>query len=115
MKLLEQMQALLGVLVSVVVVFLYAQRAVGRTRGKRPTTTNSNLLEVMDEVFSPARHAAAMELRTQQQQGPITPVPEWLPPRHDGQLTRESRDARGVLPQIKRTWPSSRQPEASDG
>ena len=84
MKLLEQMQALVGVLVLAVVVFLCARRTWGRARGKRPTTTG-NVFEVMDEVFSPARHTAAMELRSQQQQGPVTPVPEdWLPPSHDG-------------------------------
>ena len=79
MKSLEGLQALIGVLVLVVVVFLYARRAIGPTRGKR-TTTNSNVLEVMDEVFSPARHTAAIELRTRLQQGPVTPVPDdWLP------------------------------------
>jgi len=56
MKSLEQLQALIGVLVLLVVVFVYARRAWGRTRNER-LTTNSHVLDVMDEVFSPARHA----------------------------------------------------------
>ena len=84
MKSLEQMQALIGVLVLVVVIFLFARRAFGRARGKR-TTTTSNVFEVMDEVFSPARHSAALELRTQQQPGPVTPTPDdLLQPSRDG-------------------------------
>jgi hypothetical protein len=84
MPLLERMQALIGVLVLVVVAFLCVRRAWGRTRGKRPTTTG-NVFAVMDELFSPARHSAAMELQDQRQQGPVTPVPEdRLPPNRIG-------------------------------
>ena len=78
MKLLQQMQALIGVLALIVVVTLYAQRALRRARRRRATTT-SNAFEVIDEVFSPARHATTLELRARQQQGPITPAPDdWL-------------------------------------
>lgn len=84
MKFLEQLQAVIGVLVLVVVAILYARRAFGRTRGKRVTTT-SNVFAVMDEVFSPARHIAALERRSQHGQEPVTMVPDgWLPPTHDG-------------------------------
>jgi hypothetical protein len=84
MESLGQMQALIGVLVLVVVVAVFSQRAYGRAHGRRPST-NSNVLEVMDEVFSPTRHTAALELRSQQEQGPVTPVPDdWLPPDRDG-------------------------------
>lgn len=84
MTLLGHMQALIGALVVLVAVVLFAQRALGRARGKR-TATTGNVLEVMDEVFSPARHTAALELRSQQEQGPVTPVPDdWLPPVRDG-------------------------------
>lgn len=81
---LQLIQALVGVLVLLVVVILFARRAFGRARG-RETPRTGNVLEVMDEVFSPARHAAALELRSQQEQGPVTPVPDdWLPHDRDG-------------------------------
>jgi HEAT repeat protein len=76
-KSLEQLQGLIGVLVFLVV-RLYAQRGLGRARGKR-ATTHSSVFEVMDEVFNPARHTATVELRAQHEQGPLTPVPDdWL-------------------------------------
>lgn len=77
MKALEQLQAVIGVLLLGVVVFVAVQRSMGRARRKR-TTKNSNLFEVFDEVFSPARHTATSELRTHQDQGPVTPVPDPL-------------------------------------
>lgn len=78
MKALEQLQAVIGVAVLLVIVVIYAQRVFDRKRGKR-TTTTSNPFEVMTEVFSPARHATIMELRSHQEQGPVTPVPDDLP------------------------------------
>lgn len=95
MHLLQQLQALIGVLVLVVFVFLFTRRVLGRARGKRVTAT-SNVFEVIDEVFSPARHAAAIDLRGQQQQGPVTPVPDdWLPPTHDGVYVVKRMNAPG--------------------
>lgn len=52
MKLLGQMHALIGILV-LLVEFLCARRAFGRSRRRQPTT-NSSVFNVMDEVFSPA-------------------------------------------------------------
>jgi hypothetical protein len=83
MKALEQLQAVIGVAVLLVIVVICAQRAFGRRRGKR-TSTTSNPLEVVTEAFSPARHATVMELRSHQGQGPVTPVPDDLP---DGDAT----------------------------
>lgn len=93
MKLLEHLQAVIGLLVVVVAVVLGARRASGRARPSRPATT-SNVFEVMDEVFSPARHSAALELRTQRQQGPVIPVPDdLLPPSHEGRYVVKRKDA----------------------
>jgi hypothetical protein len=75
---LAQLQALLGLLVLVVAVVVLAQRTFGRARGKRPSI-NSDVLGVMDEVFSPARHTAALELRAQQEQGDVDRVPDGWP------------------------------------
>ena len=81
---LELIQALVGVLVFLVIVILGTRRAFGRTLGLG-TSRTSNVLEVMDEVFSPARHLAALELRAQQERGPVTPVPDdWAPHDRDG-------------------------------
>jgi hypothetical protein len=96
MEQLGQLQALIGVLVLVVVVAVFSQRAFGRARGRRPST-NSNVLEVMDEVFSPTRHTAALELRSQQEQGSVTPVPDdWLPPDRDGLDTHVADEKRAA-------------------
>lgn len=73
MKALEQLQALLGLLVLLAVLVLGARRALGRR--KRATAT-SGVFDVIDEVFSPARHSAAVELRAQRHHGPVTPVPD---------------------------------------
>lgn len=91
MQMLQQMQGLVGVLVVVVIAVLYARRALCRTRGKRPTT-NGNVFEVMNEVFSPARHTSALELRTRQRQGPVSPVPDdLLPPTPDVRYVHAKR------------------------
>ena len=107
MNWLEQMQALIGVLVLVVVVLLFTRRAFGRARGKRATTT-SNVLEVMEEVFSPARHAAALELRSQQEKASVTPAPDdGLPPAHDGLYVVKRKDPPAPTDQPRRTRDSS--------
>ena len=81
---LELIQVLVGVLVLLVIVILGARRVFGRPRGLG-TSRTGNVLEVMDEVFSPARHLAALELRAQQESGPVTPVPDdWAPHDRDG-------------------------------
>lgn len=79
MTLLGQLQALIGLLVLVVGIVLCARRTWGRSQAKRRTAAG-NVFAVIDEVFSPARHSAARELRSQQQRGAVTPVPEGLPP-----------------------------------
>lgn len=83
LKTLEVLQALVGSLVALVVVFILARRALARARGGSSPRAG-NVMEVMDEVFSPARHVAALELRAQQEQGPTTPVPDEWPPRSGG-------------------------------
>ena len=75
MKALEQLQAVIAVAVLLVVVVICVQRAFGRERVRR-TSMTSNPFEVMTELFSPARHATTMELRSQEEQGPVTPVPD---------------------------------------
>jgi hypothetical protein len=73
LRTLELIQGLVGVLVLLVVVVLCVRRALGRGRDRRAPRTG-NVLEVMDEVFSPARHVAALELRAREHQGPVTPA-----------------------------------------
>ncbi len=75
LRTLELIQGLVGALVLLVIVVLCVRRAFGRARGRRAPRT-SNVLEVMDEVFSPARYAATVELRAREEQGPVTPTPD---------------------------------------
>ena len=74
MKALGYLQALIGVLVVAVVLVVLAQRILGRARRRGSTTGNA--LEVFDEVFSPARYNATVELREHEAQGPVTPAPD---------------------------------------
>ena len=74
MKALGYLQALIGVLVLAVVLVVLVQRFLGRARRRGSTTGNA--LEVFDEVFSPARYSATVELREHEAQGPGTPVPD---------------------------------------
>lgn len=91
MKALGQLQAVIGLLVLVVLMTLCAQRAFGSRRGSR-RTTHGNPLEVMDEVFAPARHNAVTELRAQQNRGPVTPVPDDDPTTHTSSIQPRTAD-----------------------
>jgi hypothetical protein len=94
----QLLQALVGVLVLSIVVFILVRRALGRARGRR-TPRTGNVLEVMDEAFSPARHVAALELQAREHRGPVTPTPDdWLPAHPDDRVVYVRR--RGVTRKV---------------
>lgn len=78
MSFLGALQAVVGLLVLAALVVLFARSAL--RPGNQPTSTAGDVFNVVEEVFSPARHQTRLELRAREEMGPVTPTPDdWLP------------------------------------
>lgn len=88
------LQGLIGVLLVGAIAVVCLQRVVLRRSSRSRATGGGNAFAALDELFSPARHVAAIELQAQEDRGPVTPVPDGgLPQTRDGSYVIRKRRA----------------------